>query len=1004
MTATIIRTLPPRQETATLRTLRTVLLAVAAALPLAVSAVAQTNTGNVYGTVIDEQGSPIPGGTVTLTGVAAPRTAGLDPSGYFRFLRVAPGKYTVTVVMPGFATATRENVLVVVGQNSQVDVSTRLATVQDSVTVTSLAPLIDTRKVETGQTFTREDLTEIPTARDIWALIQQVPGVQLDTVNVAGNASAQGGGPALTSKGSGNVAYEIDGATVTAAGAGGNPFGRQNGGTTMYFDFSSLENVEVATGGSNLEQQNSGVTINVVTKRGTNALKGSARYFYASANWQSNNTPQESVDLGLQSTSTRFIREYGGDLGGPILQDRLWLWAAGSRQDISLNPATFHPDEVSYPATTILEPWSAKLNAQISNANSAALYYLRSGRFESGVGVAPDRPPETRTNEVIPTNFYKVEDSNVFSSDLFGSVFASYQDGASSSTPVGGAERELQYYDYSYHDTWNYGYSSQPQKEANLQASKFFNTGKINHELKASFGYRQQVADSTAGLPGDQNVGYDRPPGIGPDHTGVAGLSRGVHRIFERQYWSAAFGDTLAAGNLTLAAGVRYDLQQAKSPPGSSFANAMFANPCTNCGADGGSFPGLPEVQGQGAQSWQVQYSNWQPRVSATYALGEKKRTLLRASYAQFVDQAAYIGFWASTTPIINGYYYYWDDLNHDRNVQSNEVLFNPGNVGYFYGVDPASIRPDQVPQSFRGLKTPTTTEITAGLDHQFTDDFAVSATLSYRNTANLQQHLLTGSSLSTYEFLGRAQGTATADDGFTISFDEPYYGFTGAPGDTVGITSSTATNRPGATQRYYLVDLSLVKRLSSNWMVRGSFGWNSFRQYLTPESIQNPNNLAEPWVDGIGPNDNGGLANGIIDANWQFNISALYQGPWGLSFGANFFGRQGYPNPYFVTAVTGDPYGYLSMLIGKVGDYRYANVYEVDFRLQERLEIGPVTVIPTVELFNVTNENTVLSRDQGVGAYDRNGDPPFQENPSFNQIIQTQSPRIVRLGLEVRF
>ena len=428
----------------------------------------------------------------------------------------------------------------------------------------------------------------------------------------------------------------------------------------------------------------------------------------------------------------------------------------------------------------------------------------------------------------------------------------------------------------------------------------------------------------------------------------------------------------------------------------------MFANPCTNCGADGGSFPGLPEVQGLGAQSWQVQYSNWQPRISATYALGES--TLLRASYAQFADQASYIGYWASTTPAPNAYYYYWDDKNRDGKVQPNEVLFKPGSQGYLYGVDPASIRPDQVPPSYKGLKTPATTEITAGFDHQFADDVAVSATLSYRNTTNLQQHLLTGSSLATYEFLGRAQGTATAADGFTINFDEPYYKYTGAPGETVGITSSTVTNRPGATQRYYLVDLSLLKRLSASWTVRGNFGWNSFRQYLTPQSLQNPNNLAEPWIDGIGPNDNGGLANGIISASWQFNISGLYQGPWGLSFGANFFGRQGYPNPYYVQAVTRDPYGYLNMLIGRVGDYRYANVYEVDFRLQESFEIGPVTVIPSVEIFNVTNENTVLSRDQGVGAYDLAADPHFQENPSFNQIILTQSPRIVRLALQVNF
>ena len=52
------------------------------------------------------------------------------------------------------------------------------------------------------------------------------------------------------------------------------------------------------------------------------------------------------TDLGLQSNSTRYIREYGAELGGPILKDRIWLWAAASRQDISLNPSTFYTGDV----------------------------------------------------------------------------------------------------------------------------------------------------------------------------------------------------------------------------------------------------------------------------------------------------------------------------------------------------------------------------------------------------------------------------------------------------------------------------------------------------------------------------------------------------------------------------------------------------------------------------------------------------------------------------------
>ena len=218
--------------------------------------------------------------------------------------------------MPGFTTVTRENVSVSVGQNTPVDVALKLSNIQETITVTSETPLLDPRKVETGQNFSHDELQEIPTSRDVWSLIQQVPGVQIDTVNVAGNQSGIAGGPDFITKGSGNVVYQIDGATTTD-NTYGNPFQRQNGGTNTFFDFSTFQDVEVATGGSVVEQQTSGVTINVVTKRGTNEFHGAGRFIYASGNWQSTNTPQEAIDQGIQTNSTKMLRDYGSGLRRP---------------------------------------------------------------------------------------------------------------------------------------------------------------------------------------------------------------------------------------------------------------------------------------------------------------------------------------------------------------------------------------------------------------------------------------------------------------------------------------------------------------------------------------------------------------------------------------------------------------------------------------------------------------------------------------------------------------
>ena len=789
--------------------------AVVLILVMATRLVAQSNTGSVYGTVIDELGSPIPGGTATLTGSAAPRTAAVDALGLFRFPNIAPGKYTLTVTTPNFATSRRENVIVSVGRNTLVDVAMRLASVQESVTVTDAPALLDTRQVETGRTFSGAALTEVPTSRDVWSLIQQIPGVQLDTVDVAGNSSAVIGGPGLTSKGSGNVAYEIDGATITGGGPYGNPFGRQNGGTGMYFDFSTFDDVEATTGGSILEQQNSGVTINVVTKRGTNQLKGSARYLYASANWQSDNTPPEAVAEGLQTNDTRFIREYGAELGGPIIHDRVWLWAAASRQDISLNPGTYIPDDVPFPQTTILEPWSAKLNAQISNANSLALYYQKSNRLEFGVGAATipiglQRVGRTTSSRPASTRWRIRTSSRRTSSGRPSPAIRTpparaLRSAASTGTCSGttSVPQLLEYLDIA-----------EPQKQANLQVSRFFNTGRINHEVKFGFNYRQQTPLRVGSQPGSQNAGADDTwLGPGGNEPGYAVLLRGVRRVFERQYSSFTLGDTFTSGNLTVAAGLRYDLQQAKSLPGEAVRERDVREPLHQLRRGRRAFPGLPGVRGQGAKDWQIQYSNWQPRISATYALGEKKSTLLRASYARFADQIGYLGYWASTTARMTGYYYYWTDLNHDHNVQPNEVLFNEGIRGYYLGIDPASVTADRVPPSYRDLRTPMTTELTAGFDHQFTSDFAVSGTFTYRSPRDLQQHLPTGARFSSYEFSGGRRGPRRPRERDDDQLRRAVLRIRRDPRPEPA--RHLDTNRPGFTQRYYGVDVSVVKQLS---------------------------------------------------------------------------------------------------------------------------------------------------------------------------------------------
>jgi hypothetical protein len=289
------------------------------------------------------------------------------------------------------------------------------------------------------------------------------------------------------------------------------------------------------------------------------------------------------------------------------------------------------------------------------------------------------------------------------------------------------------------------------------------------------------------------------------------------------------------------------------------------------------------------------------------------------------------------------------------------------------------------------------------GVAPQLFNDFAVSAAYTYRHVKDFQFRVPRGSTPETWFLRGTAQGTATADNGFTLDFDVPFYFLT--LGDPP--SGDTFTNRPGATNNYHGIEFQAVKRLSNHWLARASFGWNHWTQNIPPEAILDPNNN---WSLG-GPNEDGGTVVGYsgkstlwINARWQFNLAALYQFPWGINLGANFFGREGYPQSYYIRAGEFDIDGSRKLnLNGKIDQFRLDNVYQLDVRLEKTFQLGLMALSLIGEVFNVTNNNTVLQRESRIGTWDFD-EGTLSQYSFFNQIIETQSPRIWRFGARITF
>jgi len=157
---------------------------------VASSAFAQISTGNIYGTVADESGAVLPGVTVTLTGNAGTQSTSSGSDGVFRFLGLSNGEYGLTVSLSGFATVGRRVVLVT-NQNIDLDFTMKVAGVEETLLVTAETPVIDTKKLGTNTTLTRDELQRMPQARDPWAVLRTIPGVIVDRVNIAGSESGQ---------------------------------------------------------------------------------------------------------------------------------------------------------------------------------------------------------------------------------------------------------------------------------------------------------------------------------------------------------------------------------------------------------------------------------------------------------------------------------------------------------------------------------------------------------------------------------------------------------------------------------------------------------------------------------------------------------------------------------------------------------------------------------------------------------------------------------------------
>jgi hypothetical protein len=963
-------------------------LALLAIALVAAPALAQfgSSTGGIQGRVTDEQGGVLPGVQVTMRGPGAPQTVYTDARGEFRAANLDPGSYTLTLTLAGFQTVNRENVTVSLGRNTELTIPMGLTRVEAAVTVSSEAPILETKRVQTAAIVSQQELKSIPTARDPWVILQSAPGVAIDRMNIAGSESGQQSN--FLTHGSAAGTFTVDGVNLTDMSA--------LGSSAAYYDFDMFQEMQVITGGGDASIAGAGAHLNMITKRGTNDVHGSARVYGVDERFQSNNIPDEAAEQATPVTSGNYIQslqDYGAEVGGPVWRDHIWLWGAYGRDQINLVTALGASDK------TTLENLNAKLNWQIVPSNSASGWWMHSDKLKFGRSAGPTRPQETTWDQTLPQNTWKVEDSQVFSSNLFASVQYNGVNGNFTLDPEGGNRQAFIDEGGVWHNSYQIYAAPRPTRGVKGDVSFFFNTGTLGHELKAGFNYLTAGARSHSIWPGNAegNLAGGTYGDLFDCDVPCAVITRQSNLVVDNKYWSAYLQDTFSFDRLSINAGIRWDKQT-----GENAATVVPGNP---------SFPEiLPAIDYPGSGE-PFTWEDWQPRLGLTYALGSARTTVLKASYARYAD-ALGTGTIDNINPIggVSYAYYGWNDANHNNLVEVGEV--DLGDFQFSRGYDPEDPGAVEAVDNFDSdFHAPLTDELLFGVDHELFPAFAVGVAYTYRKFTDQIFRARTG--LTRDDYLQFPNITGTLPDG--TAYSVPVFGINP---DTPRPPGFTFTNRDDYDQTYHGVDLILTKRLANRWMARGNFTYNWNKQHVGTGGCVDPTNIvpgqtgdagnpqtgytaqtcADDVVVGFRSTGSGDKGSVFLSSKWQFYLNAMYQLPLGFNVAGAFFGRQGYPiNWYRRVAGVGNSET-RDVAVSDLEDQRYDNVFNLDLRLEK---VVPITqsanVTVSADLFNVTNEDTVLQRFNRLGI-------SGLAVGNTNEIKEIQSPRVWRFGLRLTF
>ena len=609
---------------------RSFLVVVGLIAAISLPVLAQQGTTEIRGRVVDPAGAALPGVSVMIknedTGMF--RQTQSDKDGVYFISGLTPGRYEMSAELSGFNTFRRQHMRLEIGKTANVDAKMQLGAVSEQVTVTAAAPMIDVTSKEVGGNITTKELTELPSVnRNFIGFVALLPGV------VANISTESFGADAVSVNGqdSRNNNYMFDGGNNNDDVIG------QRAGTQARTPLEAVQEFQVLTGQFDAEfGRTTGAIINAVTKQGTNDFKGVAFAFMQDKAYTQKDffTDQRNG----KKPNTNFL-QWGGNLGGPIVRDRLHFFANLERVYNKRGTAISIPARPEFNATptTTDDVWNTmvRFDGQVSANETGAIRWLRESSPQLNQ-VIPDTGTRNGTSIPVTLNATREESdvdqtavatwSSVFGNSRLNTARLTWtQENVAFANPGfngNGRQQELlpptlvflTFEDqqsnvaqarinnaYYLDDTFNW-YINKHDARFGVQLARLAEHAITQDNLNGTFTFRTNQPFN----PSDFST-YPERLDIRVPGQSLLNLAVKYYGIFAQDKWSVS-------DRAIVSLGLRYDLEKL---PIDESDNPLFSNP----------------------NDYPVDKNNLAPRLGFTYNFGSGKTTVFRAGAGRFYDK-----------------------------------------------------------------------------------------------------------------------------------------------------------------------------------------------------------------------------------------------------------------------------------------------------------------------------------------------------------------------------